>query len=593
LALEHGLRKGTRKLFTVIVLAFASSAYAFTETVTSSGTPVRWKTQDGGFKFNLAGNPINASGLDSEDFRQAVVTGLQRWQAASGPPLNFDYWQGTDDSIYLPNSDYNGLSSIYFASHGGKGQGLTPNILGLTQVWYNTTNGEILEADTVLNDRDFHFTMNPQDTSGYGSKKSTFQGSDRVYIENVITHELGHSLGFSHAGGLQSTMLFMESPEEAHLGCDEQIGIHAMYPSGDQGARGSITGHVNAPSGAPLFGAHVVAISRQRGTVLSSAMTNAGGDFAIAALEVGTYYLMVEPYYAGPTPLPAYYQNINPIVCPGNSVFGRTFLTFSNQSIPYPLQVPSGGNVSAPVITVGCSSGGAAVRSATSGENIYNPAQDSSGFGVVDQFHEPLAHSYRLTGLSGDVEFRAISYSLYSPAAFTMALLDSNGNDMGLSSDDNSYVGDSGYVDYDGSMKAASLPLGDYTLEVTPRALSVTLYPAGSLSLDKDAFLLVTGSVNQSHPALASVLPVNARCRMPEVFAAYQSPPGNPPRASTDQSDSGGGGCATMRNINSDDDQSSGGGPGPGAIIGWLLPWIAMGAMARFAKALARQPRQS
>jgi hypothetical protein len=245
------------------------------------------------------------------------------------------------------------------------------------------------------------------------------------------------------------------------------------------------------------------------------------------------------------------------------------------------------------VITVGCSSGGAAVRSATSGENIYNPAQDSSGFGVVDQFHEPLAHSYRLTGLSGDVEFRAISYSLYSPAAFTMALLDSNGNDMGLSSDDNSYVGDSGYVDYDGSMKAASLPLGDYTLEVTPRALSVTLYPAGSLSLDKDAFLLVTGSVNQSHPALASVLPVNARCRMPEVFAAYQSPPGNPPRASTDQSDSGGGGCATMRNINSDDDQSSGGGPGPGAIIGWLLPWIAMGAMARFAKALARQPRQS
>jgi hypothetical protein len=215
LALEHGLRKGTRKLFTVIVLAFASSAYAFTETVTSSGTPVRWKTQDGGFKFNLAGNPINASGLDSEDFRQAVVTGLQRWQAASGPPLNFDYWQGTDDSIYLPNSDYNGLSSIYFASHGGKGQGLTPNILGLTQVWYNTTNGEILEADTVLNDRDFHFTMNPQDTSGYGSKKSTFQGSDRVYIENVITHELGHSLGFSHAGGLQSTMLFMESPEEA------------------------------------------------------------------------------------------------------------------------------------------------------------------------------------------------------------------------------------------------------------------------------------------------------------------------------------------------------------------------------------------
>jgi hypothetical protein len=405
----------------------------------------------------------------------------------------------------------------------------------------------------------------------------------------VITHELGHSIGFSHAGGLQSTMLFMESPEEAHLGCDEQIGVHAMYPSRDQGLRGSISGHINTPQGAPLFGAHVVAISRERGTVLSSGMTNSNGDYVIAALETGMYYIMVEPYYAGPAPLPAYFQNINPIVCPGNSVFGRTFL--ANGSIPLAVQVPGGGNASVSPITVGCSAGGASVPNAVSEETIFNSAQDASGFGVIDQFKEPLTHSYKLEALSGDVEFRAMSYSLYSPAAFTMKLTDASENDVGLVSEDNSYTGDSGYVNYDGSMKATDLPMGDYTLHVSPRALSVTLYPAGSLSLDKDAFLLVTGSVNQAKPALSSVIPTNARCRMPEVFSAYQSPPGNPPHASTDQGDSGGGGCATIRDVN--DDNRGGGGPGTGAIIGWLLPWIAMGLTARFAKALARQPRQS
>jgi hypothetical protein len=192
-----------------------------------------------------------------------------------------------------------------------------------------------------------------------------------------------------------------------------------------------------------------------------------------------------------------------------------------------------------------------------------------------------------------------MSYSLYSPSAFTMSLTDSDGNDLGLESvgsleslesKDESYVGDSGYVNYDGTMKASALPMGDYILQVSPRELAATLYPAGSLSLDKDTFLLVTGSVNQGQSALSSVLPSNARCRMTEVFPAYQSPPGDPPRASTEQSDSGGGGCGTIRNV-SDDDEGSG--PGPWAITGWLLPWIAMGAFARLAKALARQPRQS
>src|ERR1044071_2272309 len=81
-------------------------------------------------------------------------------------------------------------------SAAARSDGISSNVLGLTQVWYNADTGQILEADTVLNDRDFLFTTDPRDTSGYGAGGSSFTaGRTRVYIENVLTHEFGHSFG--------------------------------------------------------------------------------------------------------------------------------------------------------------------------------------------------------------------------------------------------------------------------------------------------------------------------------------------------------------------------------------------------------------
>src|SRR5689334_16201330 len=70
--------------------ALSPRAFAYTPTVTASGVPVRWKGQ---VKINLAGNPINSSGLSAGDFRAALVRSLQRWQEASGGMVSFDYWQ--------------------------------------------------------------------------------------------------------------------------------------------------------------------------------------------------------------------------------------------------------------------------------------------------------------------------------------------------------------------------------------------------------------------------------------------------------------------------------------------------------------------
>ncbi|MGE1166855.1 hypothetical protein ACQJ0Y_27400, partial [Peribacillus simplex] len=71
---------------------------------------------------------------------------------------------------------------------------------------------------------------------------------------------------------------------------------------------------------------------------------------------------------------------------------------------------------------------------------------------------------------------------------------------------------------------------GDYVLRVTSSELNASLYPAGPISLDSVPFLVVTGSLNEGPPALAALIPNNARCRMNENFARYASPPGPPER---------------------------------------------------------------
>ena len=539
--------------------------------------------------------------MDPADFYQAVVRSLQRWATASDGAVGFDYWQGTDPSIYIPSSEYNGLSSIYFASHASADPHLTSNVLGLTQVWYNTDNGQILEADIALNDRNFYFTNDPSDTSGYGSGKVTYRGGrPKVFIENVITHEIGHAFGLSHSGGLQSTMLFMESPEQAHLGCDEQVAIHSIYPSSDQHTRGSISGSVVSDGGAPLFGAHVLAISRRRGTVLATAVSDKGGKYVLNALEPGAYFLMVEPFYAGSSSLPQYYSAINPNICSGKP-FSRNVLVDSSAYLPQAMTVTAGGQVRAPSLVAHCGqSSGASVRgthalSVESAPAIFSAGQ--SGFGVVDEFKDEFqnesknssARFYRLPRISGRIEIHALSYSLYSPIRPELELLDATGNSISARTDAHAYVSpDSGYVNYDSKL-AADLPMGDYWVRVMASAVEVNQYPAGSVALDQNAFFVLTGSVNEDEPPLAATLPDNARCRMRENFSPYQSPPGNPPRA-TLPADSGNGKVGFCGTVNQATEKGPDNAKTPGAfaIVGWLFPWGFMAISARWLRMRSR-----
>jgi hypothetical protein len=573
-SLGQGFFKWTVFIFGIFI---SQTVLAYVPTITASGAAIRWK---GPVKLNLTGNPINQTGISEDQFFSASVMGLQRWHYASDNVIQFDYWQGTNSKLYPTNSEYNGISSIYFASAGQGDVRVSSNVLGMTQVWYNTNSGEILETDIVLNDKDFNFTNNPTDTSGYGSGTSrSGQGKSNVYIQNVITHELGHAFGLSHSGGLQSTMLFMESPEQAHLGCDELVAIHALYPFSDQSKRASISGQVVSESGKPVFGAHVLAISQRRGTVLATAMSDRDGNYLLSALEPGTYYIMAEPFYAGSQALPAYYSEYNPIICPEENTFSRGFLVEAESVNLIPVQTEAPRTSKAPTLTVQCrNSGGASVaRLVSSNSNSSEPTIDfnsrpDNSFGIVDQLSPPLTQTYRLKNVSGKLQIHAVSYSLYSPVRAILSLYSGDGGWVDAKISDPVYQGDSGYVNHDTSLLTEELPPGDYILRVTASRLQANDYPAGPISLDSIPFLVLTGALNPSNPPLSTTLPTNARCRLAENFPNYQSPPGEPSR-SQPKSDSSGGGCGSIhdRSNNSDSNHQ---GPLPSSeVLAWFLPW--------------------
>lgn len=571
-------------VFGLVASVFTSSTHAYTITAAGSGQPVHWGVP----KLNLAGNPANRVGLSPDYFFQAVVRGLRRWQAATGGVIQFDYWQGNDADIYVPNSNYNNVSSVYFASALQGGQQLVnTNIIGLTQVWYNPDTAEILEADVVLNDLHYTFTAGTGDTSGPGSGRVSGGVGSQVYLENVLTHELGHAYGLSHSGGLQSTMLYMEAPDQAHLSCDDMAGVRRLYGNAATPAMGSINGRIVRENGTGIFGVQVVAISNDRGVALASSLTDPAGNYTISGLEPGTYHLMAEPFYSGASTLPPYYASVNHSIC-GGARFGRRFLFSGGQELA-PVSVSWGQNIGAGTLTLQCgTSGGAVIPSTVGGTTQGSASEVSSGsaserFAIADRFNGGNDLYYRLSGFSGSVTVRGLSYSLYSSVRANLEILDSAGLVVSSQSVNPTYSSESGYQNFDAITSAVNLPTGDYYLHA--RRLSnpaSTYYPAGSLAVDSVPFLVLAFQLNVSPTTGSAGTPVHAKCRMDENFPPYTSPDGDPRQRDE-------GGCGMIRRV----DGGSGppdAGTGIFLALSALFPFFAMAASWRYLRAPRRRP---
>jgi hypothetical protein len=205
----------------------------------------------------------------------------------------------------------------------------TPGVLAFTRVIttdrlgvqvgssaVSTQLGQILDADIYFN---------PSDSNTAYATPQALAANPKAYdLESVLTHELGHFLGFSHSA-VWSAIMFPFAPApgtfsgmrptalqpDAPLGDDDRTGLRALYPDpADVVHTGSISGHIlpanplalpaSPPGVSGVFGAQVVAVDATGGAVVGAALggwscTAPGpaqfdGTYRIDGLAVGRSY---------------------------------------------------------------------------------------------------------------------------------------------------------------------------------------------------------------------------------------------------------------------------------------------------------------
>ncbi len=312
----------TLALAAALVLGAAAGGLAHERLrVGGDGAPLYWSSPSSvGIVINSDGSDDIPDGSHETSLRLAI----EEWNAVEGTSLKLventsDSQQArTDwaaDNIHLILFDEDD-SSGYF---GGGG------IVAITPVWY-FTSGQIIDADVLFNGSEFSFT-----TSG---EPGAFDVGD------VGTHELGHLLGLDHSGWAGATMYPYVDPVvvlQRSLAADEVHGLRDISPLG---VFGSITGTVvRLTGGAPVEGAHVVAVSSD-GRTAGSALSDAAGAFVLEGLESDQYTL-----YADPLDTPVSEGNLTP---------GHTIETdFQTTYAALPAVVPAGGTFDVGAIAVG------------------------------------------------------------------------------------------------------------------------------------------------------------------------------------------------------------------------------------------------
>ncbi|HRJ78735.1 MAG TPA: invasin domain 3-containing protein [Planctomycetota bacterium] len=262
------------------------------------GQAVRWNL--GAARPNVANRRIlyeigDAGCADSALFTgginefQAIQDSFNNWRRIRESDLDFEFAGSTTNAVTSASDNRNVLRFV--------GSNISSGVFAVTITTFDTTTGEILDADMELNDRDFTW-----DTLGQSRTTGT---PGRAYIESVVTHEIGHFVGLDHPANSQSTLYFASSPglfSQASLERDDIAPIIQSYPhpSLSDPALGSVSGVVTDAMAAGQFGVGVVLVNLATGKNVVGHVTEkppAGslGSYLIQGVPPGNYIAFALP----------------------------------------------------------------------------------------------------------------------------------------------------------------------------------------------------------------------------------------------------------------------------------------------------------
>lgn len=309
------MNKVEKYLFFLIFVCQLQTAGAYVLSQTKNGTSVHWPAAS--TVLDLYVNSQNGQSLDDNTIQTIAASSLAQWNDIGNVTLR--------KNVTL-NKGQEEFNEIYFSTdpHVFSGSG----VIGITQVGFQETTGEIVEADILLNDN-FTFSTTPSDPS---------------YLGNVITHEAGHFLGLGHGQVVGSTMFYSLTRGQYQVNDDDKAGLYSLYPNGNVNV-GALTGTIiGGKNLTPVFGAHVQAISVKSGKVMASTISEMNGRFRIDGLPQSDQYVI----YTSPIKqigLPTNYANVRSDFCESSTKYRGSFYQScgaSSEGFPQAIRLNSG-----------------------------------------------------------------------------------------------------------------------------------------------------------------------------------------------------------------------------------------------------------
>src|SRR5262245_54389500 len=263
-----------------IILFSIHTTESYVQIQNRDGLPIAWNLTNPSTPIVSNGRVtyrLDSAGSDNIPFPQveaAISASFQSWENITTSTIAFQ----RGPNITSDRTNLDGAFDIFWTENStivDDGADIT-GALAVSFIGSNTQTGEILDLFMVFNGNRYTWATDGR--------------AGAIDVQQVATHEIGHCIGLDHSLNAAATMFPRTGDgrvEARTLSTDDLIAASIIYPTPDfSTSTGSISGHVIDTSGAPIFGAHVVAIDAN-GVVITSALSQRDGSYSIPGLPPG------------------------------------------------------------------------------------------------------------------------------------------------------------------------------------------------------------------------------------------------------------------------------------------------------------------
>jgi hypothetical protein len=161
-------------------LLVPSPAAAFETKTTSSGQTIRWRPGVVVVVLGLGSGPDDVARPEAE---AAAAAAAASWQdALEGSTVSLTLGDGGGSPV---TESGDGVASLRWAMDQDD-PGIDLGVLALTRISYRIADGDIEDADVVVNGAEFQWIVSPSGCA------------DQYDLESTLAHEFGHLLGLGH-----------------------------------------------------------------------------------------------------------------------------------------------------------------------------------------------------------------------------------------------------------------------------------------------------------------------------------------------------------------------------------------------------------